>query len=238
MDKDKYVNMIETLALSSKEPALCLFPDTKHHVRLLGWPVHFYLYIDNYERPAEAVYEKWTFNPSFASKSSRECWRMFSCWVLDKKDGNKLKIVDFVSDYSIDHFITYRVNFGEDPGGANGPDFSIVVDAKGRATPSHLQPSWRTSPMAPLTPADITTYKQGQMKERLLECRRKHTPDEAALLQKNIAVPKIDTAKLNKVLEELYDLSKNPGANPVAKQNALAQYNQMTGKKRPEFWIS
>lgn len=106
----------------------------------------------------------------------------YSIWVLDRNDNNQMKIMDFPP-------IVYRqiglwkdAHDGDNPGGANGPDFQIKVEGQGKRTRYSVVAIDR----APFTEEELARIKDGNLKDKLEENRRGNTAEEIrAMLAEN-----------------------------------------------------
>lgn len=101
----------------------------------------------------------------------------YSIWVMDRNDNNKLKIMDFPPSLYNKFKDWYDENGGEEPGGANGPDWSVKLSAptgNQRFTKYEAMPLDRT----PFTDEEKTKIREGKLKERLLDVRKDDSPDE------------------------------------------------------------
>lgn len=108
----------------------------------------------------------------------------YAIWVLDRQDANKLKIMDFPS-VLYERFAEWKTDFNEAPGGANGPDWKIVLEARGndkRKTQYRAERLDKTQ----FTTEEIDRCKAGitvngtqvGLKEHLANLRRANTPQE------------------------------------------------------------
>lgn len=109
----------------------------------------------------------------------------FSCWVLDRDNGNQLKVMDFPPSLGKSFAAWSTRNGGKNPGGNDGPNFRVVVDGRGKAT---RYSAVDISP-APFTQDEIEMFKclggsEGLIK-KLSELRKDDTIEEITIkLQK------------------------------------------------------
>ena len=244
MTTDVYNKLIDFISKDSNgEPTLALKVGCKVQIRAIGWPVHYLINKTTYER-LDSIYEKWNFRfqpfPSVSfSASSRNAFHMCACWVLDRKDGN-CKIMDFFGDTLLKAFRDFRNNSHLDPGGEHGPDFLISIEEP--SSPIHWGHKWTELNSSPFSTIQMDVFRKAKLKDRLYAARRQHTQEQQKhLLAGNYlqfyglsAATEEATDRLTKILEDLYDFSKNP-QSIEAKQKLLVEYSKITGKKFPGF---
>lgn len=235
--KERYDALMQGIAKDSNgEPTLVLSSGGRNTIRIIGWPIHYAIIVDTFERII-ASYDRWA--GGVTSGDSRKFLYMNACWVLDRADG-KLKIMDFLGEGShavIDDLRNFKDNYQRDPGGMDSFDFQIKISPEGRF--GNVIPAVQSI----FTEQQKVQFISDRLKERLIEARRPHKPEEALELKNGTYHSRrygnsAGNSVLSSLLEELYDLSKQQSPNPVVKQKLLAQYNQITGKKHPGFWIS
>lgn len=102
--------------------------------------------------------------------------KRYAIWVFDREDQNKLKVMDFPPTL-YEQFAEWKANFNENPGGPNGPDWSIKLEVPGtdrrrtKYKATHLDKT-------PFTEDELKLIKEGNLKEKLTELRKENTPDE------------------------------------------------------------
>jgi hypothetical protein len=115
--------------------------------------------------------------------------KRFAMWVIDREDGNKLKIMDF-PPVLFEQFAEWKTSVNEDPGGQNGCDWSIKLEIPGG---DRRRTKYKATSLAqtPLTEEELKAIKEGGLKEKLYEARKANTPEEirAMLAQKTGADP-------------------------------------------------
>jgi hypothetical protein len=171
---------------------LKLEKNNKYKVRLVGKPLHYYQHWEPIVCRSPYIDEQNNVICPLMLMGHKPKDR-YSIWVLDRCD-NKLKVMDFPQSlYNIFH--EYNRETGKEPGGADGPDWSIRVEA-----PSGKQKftKYFGTPLglAAFTPEELSMIKEGKLKERLLDLRRDNTPDEIRemLAKKSGAAPQDDAA--------------------------------------------
>ena len=100
----------------------------------------------------------------------------FAMWVLNRDDGNKLQIIDFPPQLA-QHFALWKEGFNDEPGGKNGPDWQIKLDAPG-GVKSQTKYSALALDRAPFTEEELKRIQDGKLRERLDDVRRANTPEE------------------------------------------------------------
>ena len=161
----------------------------KYKVRLVGKPASYHQHWEPVicRSPGVDPETKKTLDPLMLQGFTPK--KRFAMWVLDREDGNKLKIMDFPS-VLFDQFAEWKASANEDPGGANGPDWSIKLDIPGG---DRRRTKYKATSLAqtPLTDEELKAIKEGNLKEKLYEARRPNTPEEirAMLAQKTGADP-------------------------------------------------
>lgn len=248
-----YNEIMNTLAKDTNgEPTLVLHAGIKREVRIIGWPIHYIVNLNidmigmdangqpsivgGLERPV-AKYDKWSGEVDYTGDESKMLYAN-ACWVLDRDDGNKMKIMDFLGRGEhdiIDDLEAWKASFLKDPGGMNSSDFSIRVSEDGKRGVAMGLASSIFSDL------DKDCFLKEKLKGRLIEARRAHTPEEAAEIKDGTYLSRRyksgqNSDRLKLVLEALYDISRDQNPNPVIKQQLLSEYNQITGKKHPGFW--
>lgn len=113
----------------------------------------------------------------------------YSIWVLDRNDNNQLKIMDFPPVVYKQIGLWKDAHDGDNPGGEKGPDFQIKVEGQGRRTRYSVVAIDR----APFTEEELARIRDGNLKDKLAENRRGHTPEEirALLAEKNQDAPSV-----------------------------------------------
>jgi hypothetical protein len=105
--------------------------------------------------------------------------KRYACWVMDRDDGNKLKVMDFPPSLH-DIFSEWRTNTPDsaDPGGVNGPDWVITLKippgGNKRMTKYYAQSLERS----PLSEEEVKHLKSLGLPEKLNELRKENTPEE------------------------------------------------------------
>jgi hypothetical protein len=99
----------------------------------------------------------------------------FCIWIIDRTD-QALKIMDFPTTL-YNAFREWHKGTNEDPGGYNGPDWNILVEA-----PSGKQQyvKYTGTPLVqtPFTEDELKQIKEGNLKERMMKVRGDNTPEE------------------------------------------------------------
>jgi hypothetical protein len=105
----------------------------------------------------------------------------YAIWVMDRDDSSRLKIIDFPG-MLLERFRDWKNAFnGEEPGGKTGPDFQVEVNVPGGDV---RRTRYKATALdrAPWTAEETETFKKGidgmPLKDKLLQLRREHTPDE------------------------------------------------------------
>jgi len=116
----------------------------------------------------------------------------FSIWVIDREDG-KLKIMDFPPSL-FNSFREWHKATNEDPGGRNGPDFSIKVEAPS-GKQKYVKYSATSIAPAPFTEEEIKQIKDGKLKERMNEVRKDDSPDDIRQKMVDAGIVRASTAE-------------------------------------------
>lgn len=104
----------------------------------------------------------------------------FAIWVFDRNDDNKLKVMDFPPSL-FDQFVEWKDAYNEEPGGKNGPDWSIRIESK---TGQKRNARYKALALdrSPLTEEELERIKAGfngvPLKDKLVELRKDHSPEE------------------------------------------------------------
>lgn len=100
----------------------------------------------------------------------------YAIWVFDRNDGNKIKLMDYPPSLH-GKFKQWFEATNHNPGGENGPDWSITLTApqgKQQFTKYEAMPLDRT----PFKEEELKQMANAKLKERLLDLRRDNTPEE------------------------------------------------------------
>ena len=97
----------------------------------------------------------------------------YATWVLDRDDGNKLKVMDFPPSL-YNYFRDWAANTGKNPGGKDGFDWIVTVKKESSFTKYAGTPLEPT----PFTPEELSMIKKEKLGERLADLRRDNTPEE------------------------------------------------------------
>jgi hypothetical protein len=101
----------------------------------------------------------------------------FCTWVMDRQNGSKLKIMDFPSTV-FSSFKEWRKATSIEPGGPQGPDWSITVeDQKG-----FTKYMCTALVQKPFTPEEQHEINEGNLMDRLVDVRKDNTPEEIRAL--------------------------------------------------------
>lgn len=102
--------------------------------------------------------------------------KRYAIWVIDREDGNKLKVMDFPPTL-FDQFADWRANFNEDPGGPSGPDWIIKLEVPGT---DRRRTKYKASYLdkVPFTAEELALIKEGNLKAKLADLRKENTPEE------------------------------------------------------------
>jgi len=146
-------------------------------IRLVGKPFVFY----KHWSPIEAI------SPG---PELDICWkegghkprRRYSCWVLDRADG-QIKLFDF-GPRVIDQFSAYKKVKQRDPGGEDGPNWTVSYEVpeileKGRVVKSRRDTKWMIIPdvPAPLSAAEKKLVEEVTTKYPLSDVRKPEPPE-------------------------------------------------------------
>lgn len=106
--------------------------------------------------------------------------KRYAIWVFDREDQNKLKVMDFPPTL-YEQFSEWKANFNDNPGGANGPDWSIRLEIPGT---DRRRTKYKASNLdkTPFTEEEIALIKSSNLKEKLAELRKENTPEEIRAL--------------------------------------------------------
>lgn len=164
----------------------------QHRVRLVRNP---YRYLKHY-RPVQAV--------STGDPATDPVWKAghkpgvrYCCWVIDRADG-MVKLFDFGSRV-MEHFHAYAKLQKADPGGLQGPDWTLMetipdrVNEAGRLVKDYRAAKWMVvcGPPAPFTDADKAAIVAVLSKYKLGDIRNPETPEFLQkLLDEALANPK------------------------------------------------
>jgi len=102
----------------------------------------------------------------------------YCIWVLDRDDGNTLKMMDF-PPILYDQFKEWAEAANEQPGGVKGCDWSIKVEIPAGGDVRRTKYKATSLPNStPFTEEELKAMKEGKLKEKLNEARKPNTPDE------------------------------------------------------------
>lgn len=169
--------------VEDKTEGLVLHPGHKYRVRLVGKCFVYHQHwgpiicrspgFDEYGKCIDPLMLK-GFEPK----------QRFAIWVLDRDDGNKLKIMDFPTALheGFEEWASEN-NFEKEPGSKDGCDWLIKVEESRRFTPEGEEVpaiAYKAHYLdrAPFTEEEIGRMKQLNIKEMLWQLRRPHTPEE------------------------------------------------------------
>ena len=108
----------------------------------------------------------------------------YAIWVLDRLDGNKLKIMDFPG-VLYDRFKAWKADFNQAPGDVNGPDWKIELQARG-GNKRNTQYIAERLDRTPFTTEEIERIQKGltingaqiSLRDHMANLRRANTPEE------------------------------------------------------------
>ena len=114
--------------------------------------------------------------------------KRYAIWVFNRDEGNKLQVMDFPPTL-FDQFVEWKTNFNANPGGENGPDWSIKLEVPGtdrrrtKYKATHLEKAPFTEEELKVLNEGITVMVDGKetkmtLKARLADLRRENTPEE------------------------------------------------------------
>lgn len=101
----------------------------------------------------------------------------YSIWVLDRNDGNKLKLMDFPSTL-FKTFLEWKEAYNEDPGGIQGTDWNIKLEVPAGGNKKNTKYSAFPLKQTPFTPEEAELIKKMQIREKIVELRGPHSPEE------------------------------------------------------------
>lgn len=192
----KYVSWDDAGDKSKGNGAGALFlklePGKKYRIRLVSNPVVYYQHWEPVicRSPGVDPKTQQTLDPLMLTGATPK--KRFAIWVFDRDDANKLKVMDFPPSLC-DQFAEWKANFGEAPGGPNGPDWFVKLEVPGT---DRRRTKYKASNLekAPFTEEEIRAIKEGvtvmqdgkevkvSLKDRLTELRKENTPDEIRAL--------------------------------------------------------
>jgi hypothetical protein len=106
----------------------------------------------------------------------------FAIWVLDREDGDRIKVMDFPGSL-FDAFKEWKQAHNEEPGGMKGCDWQIKVTPGPGGDKRKTKYSAMHLDRAPFTEDETKRIKEmGDISKKLLEFRRDHTPEEIRAL--------------------------------------------------------
>ena len=110
----------------------------------------------------------------------------FAVWVIDREDADKLKIMDFPPSL-MDQFKAWGQAMNEVPGGVNGPDWQINIQAGPGGDIKKQKYVAMALDKKPFSAEQVASFKEQKLAEKLAEARRDNTPEEirAMIAQKN-----------------------------------------------------
>lgn len=152
-----------------------------YKVRLVGRPVG---YLQHWEpvicrSPGKDPETKQIIDPLWLK--GHEPKERYAIWVLDRKDNNGLKVMDFPGKL-LDLFVKWKDEFQDEPGGAKGTDWKIMLEVPPGAEKKFTQYSAMNLDRTPFTQEELDLFKKmggGEgLRAKLAELRRDHTPEE------------------------------------------------------------
>lgn len=119
----------------------------------------------------------------------------YSIWVLDREDQNKLKLMDFPPTL-YESFVEWKLAFNKEPGGSDGPDWSIKIEIPPGGTKRQQRYKAIALDRVAVTEEERAVIKEAKIKDRLLELRKPNTPEEInAMLAKKDGGTSLPDAK-------------------------------------------
>ena len=178
----KFVNWEDATAEAKSERGgdtfLKLVPGNKYRIRLISKPVR---YMQHWEpvicrSPGVDPESKQVIDPLMLLGYKPK--KRFAIWVLDREDGNKIKLMDFPQQL-LDCFSEWKAMYNnEEPGGKNGPDFVIKLELPGGDRRRTKYKAVALEGRTPFTDDELKRINEGKLKDKIQEFRREHTPDE------------------------------------------------------------
>ncbi len=170
-----------------------------YKVRLVGRPVG---YLQHWEpvicrSPGKDPETKQIIDPLMLK--GHEPKERYAIWVLDRKDNNALKVMDFPGSL-LDKFVKWKDEFQDEPGGQKGPDWKITLTVPPGADKKRTQYDAMNLDRTGFTQEELDLFKKmggGEgLRAKLAEFRRDHTPEEInEMLAKKNANGAADAAK-------------------------------------------
>lgn len=149
------------------------FEDNKRYrVRLISKPMHYLQYFKPIICRSPGCDENGTVIDPLMQMGFKPDSR-YSIWVFDREDNNAIKIMDFGVGLYRD-IVEWKVGYNEDPGGVNGPDFQIKTEGVGRSRKYKVLALEKR----PFTEEELTAIKTGDLRKKLEEIRKPHSPEE------------------------------------------------------------
>lgn len=103
--------------------------------------------------------------------------RRYSIWVLDRDDGNKLKLLDFSTAIYIT-VTEWQSAYNKEAGGNEGPDWQIKIEVPPNGNRRQAKHKALALDRTPFTEEELAMLREAKLKEKLLEMRRPNTPEE------------------------------------------------------------
>lgn len=149
----------------------------KYRVRLVGRPIS---YLQHWEpvvcRSPYQDEDGKVIDPLMLE--GKEPKKRFSAWVLDREDGDKLKVMDFPPSL-FDSFKEWRgANNNDEPGGSKGCDWKIVVTLPAGGDRRKTKYAAYPSAPTPFTEEELARMKEIDIKKKLEDYRKPHSPEE------------------------------------------------------------
>jgi hypothetical protein len=212
-------------------------------VRLVGWPMQYWLTMGPHYRPDKPDINRWGNLPlppggyklypsegiSFAESHVSLRFKIFA---LDRHD-NKIKILDFPVN-AFRPIVHFSSKLGP-PSAHGGYDLLIRVNTDCGIS---VATSGAKTPLTSIEEGKISTHPFYTSLEGLCS---QHTPEEIAAIKASAHVthPPDPKAELDQITELLYDISKHPndhGLNGI-RTGLLGRYKALTGKNKPGFFV-
>lgn len=95
-------------------------PNTQYRLRLIGDPYQYWKLYEPIEVKLDPEYN----NELEVFKAGHKPSPRFAIWVIDRNDGDKIKLFEG-GPMIFSQFGTYQDIIGDDPGGEDGPDWSV-----------------------------------------------------------------------------------------------------------------
>lgn len=192
-----------------KSQFLKLQAGNKYRLRLVYKPIRYYQHWEPVicRSPGADPVTKQIIDPLMLE--GIEPKQRFACWVIDRADG-QLKIMDFPG-VLFDFFKEWKINYNDEPGGENGPDWAIKLEQPPGGNKTMTKYKAMALDRTPFTP-DEKKLITPDLTKRLAELRKDNTPDE---IREMLAKKRGSAAPANKAEE-----SKNVSREPVVTDSA------------------